>query len=484
MRRALVAALALGLAPMAAGAATPCERRGDDRADALDELLPRLQSPWLEEREAALRGLVVAASAARAEAPWRGWLRDPSPVVRHSAALLLAREPTLPAGDELRSALMAERDPKVAEALAAALSRRPEELAALSAAADRTGAAATRARVARLLRTVALDALTAKMRDGGMPGFYDGQWRHLWPLHPRMADELCAIAYDEGLHLVLRELAVMALHETRDPALEKQLAKLVLDEDKERRDAWEQWRDRSPTLMESYEHRKYELSRYVRFSLAKAGMTGPILRMIRGMEQFLAEPQQQIAIAWRGDRDNDPMWWTAEFLRALLFEIGYYYQQFDDYGSAERYYREVLGRFPESRTCENAHYNLACISAIQGKREQALDQLRRAIERGFNDRKWLLEDGDFASLRSDPKFLELVELAALGLSDDAGLGWSRRLRRFLPPGVESFFELDRARQAEVWAIARSELSAAERQRLVDEAPTEQRKFLAELVELR
>jgi len=473
------------MAPDAAGAATPCERQGDARPDVLGELLPRFQSPWLDEREAALRQLSAAATAARAEAPWREWLRDPSPVARRAAALLLARDPTLPAGEELRAALLSERDAGVAEALLAALSRRPEELAPVAAVAERTGDAAARGRVSRLLRAVALDALTQKMRDGGMPGFYDGQWSHVWKLHPRIADELRTIAHDEGLHLVLRELAVMALHETRDPALEKQLAALILDENEEREDGWDQWRDRSPTLWEDYQHRRFELSRYVRFSLAKAGMTGPILRMIHGMERFLAMPRQQQMIALRGERESDPgSWLYTEYLRGLLFEIGYYYQQFDDYETAERCYREVLGRFPESRACENAHYNLACISAIQGKREQALDHLRKAIERGFNDRKWLLEDGDFASLRADPKFLELVELASLGLADDAGLGWSRRLRRFLPPGVESFFELDPAKQAAVWSVARSELSAAERQRLLDEAPAAQRPFLAELVESR
>jgi hypothetical protein len=144
----------------------------------------------------------------------------------------------------------------------------------------------------------------------------------------------------------------------------------------------------------------------------------------------------------------------------------------------------VLGRFAESRACQNAHYNLACISAIQGKRQQALDHLRKAILRGFDDARWLEEDGDFASLRGDPEFLKLVDLAAQGGLDDTGSDWNRQLRRFLPAGCESFFDLKSAEQAEVWRVARSELSAAERRRMVAEAPPGQREFLARLIESR
>ncbi|MSR46541.1 MAG: hypothetical protein EXS13_05695 [Planctomycetes bacterium] len=449
----------------------------------LAELSARLDSPFLAERGAALKELSRRGRPDRAT--FSAWLEGADLRARRSAAALLADDAMDGTGAALSGALLVEPDARVAELLLRALALQPGELAALSAKADSSGDELLVERVARLRRAVVLDALSARMRDGRVPGFYDGQWAAIWPLDPRLPEELLAIAFDDGLHLVLRELAVMALHETRRPTLEQELAGLIHAEESELADLLEQWVEQDPTQADLERHRRFELSRYVRFALAKAGMTRPILRMIGEMEAYLAEPRQKHAIDFRGDRESGwPRYAIAEYLRALLFEVGYYYQQFDDYASAERCYRELLGRFAESRACQNAHYNLACISAIQGQREQALDHLRKAIQRGFDDSRWLLEDGDFTSLRADPEFRRLVDLSAQGVADDSGIGWNRMLRKFLPAGCESFFDLSQAKQAEVWQNARSDLSQAERRRMVEEAPSDQRDFVARLVDLR
>ncbi len=53
-------------------------------------------------------------------------------------------------------------------------------------------------------------------------------------------------------------------------------------------------------------------------------------------------------------------------------------------------------------------YNLACFQALQGKKEDALANLEKAIGAGFANAPHMLKDEDLAGLRDDPKFIELV----------------------------------------------------------------------------
>jgi len=55
-----------------------------------------------------------------------------------------------------------------------------------------------------------------------------------------------------------------------------------------------------------------------------------------------------------------------------------------------------------------ASYNLACFQALQGKKDEALASLERAIKSGFANAAHLQKDDDLASLRDNPKFAELV----------------------------------------------------------------------------
>lgn len=56
-------------------------------------------------------------------------------------------------------------------------------------------------------------------------------------------------------------------------------------------------------------------------------------------------------------------------------------------------------------------YNLACSCALTGMRSVALAALALAIDLGYKDADWMLQDEDLASLRQDPSFKELVEMA-------------------------------------------------------------------------
>ena len=55
-----------------------------------------------------------------------------------------------------------------------------------------------------------------------------------------------------------------------------------------------------------------------------------------------------------------------------------------------------------------AHYNLACSYALLKRPEQALKTLRRAVELGYRDFRYMKEDRDLDSIRHDPRFRQLL----------------------------------------------------------------------------
>ncbi len=57
-------------------------------------------------------------------------------------------------------------------------------------------------------------------------------------------------------------------------------------------------------------------------------------------------------------------------------------------------------------------YNLACLEALGGNVDEAFTWLEGSVDTGYGDPDWMLEDGDFTSLREDARFGELVEAAA------------------------------------------------------------------------
>jgi hypothetical protein len=55
-----------------------------------------------------------------------------------------------------------------------------------------------------------------------------------------------------------------------------------------------------------------------------------------------------------------------------------------------------------------AHYNLACSYALLKRPDQALRTLRRAVELGYRDFRYMREDHDLDSIRHDPRFRQLL----------------------------------------------------------------------------
>jgi len=55
-----------------------------------------------------------------------------------------------------------------------------------------------------------------------------------------------------------------------------------------------------------------------------------------------------------------------------------------------------------------AHYNLACSYSLLKKAELALKTLRKAVELGYRDFRYMREDRDLDTIRHDPRFRQLL----------------------------------------------------------------------------
>ncbi len=94
-----------------------------------------------------------------------------------------------------------------------------------------------------------------------------------------------------------------------------------------------------------------------------------------------------------------------------------------DYAGAEQYSRTAVALVPHDA---DAHYNLACAQALQGKVAEALASLERAVALGFSDVDHLNNDDDLTSLRAHERFRKILEDAATTGPDPQG-GWRYRV---------------------------------------------------------
>lgn len=53
-------------------------------------------------------------------------------------------------------------------------------------------------------------------------------------------------------------------------------------------------------------------------------------------------------------------------------------------------------------------YNVACLYALEGRRDEALACLAECVRLGFGNREWIERDPDLASLRDAPEYERLV----------------------------------------------------------------------------
>lgn len=248
----------------------------------------------------------------------------------------------------------------------------------------------------------------AIMHDGRVPGFFDGQFASLHVLDKTVYGRLVRIAWDARVHFVVRTLAIMALHEPRQPDLARYLQPLLLQPKAEVviQDDFEQLIQ--ARLVDNFSLRRLLLARvsqYARFSMAKAGVAEPIQAKIEVLTAISEEDLRTAELV--RDANDSSLYWLN---RAMdhIFEIGYHYQQLDDYANAEVAYRRIIDRVEAVYSKCWAHYNLACIRSIQGRIDEAIAELTAAFATGLRDPGWAIRDGDLAPLRNDPRFQSLI----------------------------------------------------------------------------
>jgi hypothetical protein len=71
-----------------------------------------------------------------------------------------------------------------------------------------------------------------------------------------------------------------------------------------------------------------------------------------------------------------------------------------DYDTARR----ILVKGLEQKDVPVMHYQLACVEALAGNRDRALDELKLATDASPRLREQAKTDADFASIRDDPRF--------------------------------------------------------------------------------
>lgn len=75
------------------------------------------------------------------------------------------------------------------------------------------------------------------------------------------------------------------------------------------------------------------------------------------------------------------------------------------------------------------HYNTCCARAGQGRRGEALDALAKALEAGYDDFTRIAEDADLDPLRSEPRFVQLIERVQAALAKQAREAGNRNLSK-------------------------------------------------------
>jgi len=87
-----------------------------------------------------------------------------------------------------------------------------------------------------------------------------------------------------------------------------------------------------------------------------------------------------------------------------LFDFFEHYNR-KDYEGALAACHVALEKFPENALIL---YNVACMQSMLGRGDEALDTLRGSVEKWPRFKENAQKDDDFASLRDDPRFQELV----------------------------------------------------------------------------
>jgi tetratricopeptide (TPR) repeat protein len=118
-----------------------------------------------------------------------------------------------------------------------------------------------------------------------------------------------------------------------------------------------------------------------------------------------AEPLSREALAMRRKllgREHPRVAWSLKYLGDLLMAKGDYVEAESVHEEALAMRRKLLGE--DHRHVATSFYDLACVAALQGERDVAVQYLRQAVDRGYQDAESMRSDGRLEALRGEPEF--------------------------------------------------------------------------------
>ena len=84
------------------------------------------------------------------------------------------------------------------------------------------------------------------------------------------------------------------------------------------------------------------------------------------------------------------------------------------YSDSQKLFRQVIESATKRGDVSSiapAWYDFACMAALAGRRDEALEYLGHAVDNGFGKPEWIVGDDDRKSLHGDPRFEALVAKA-------------------------------------------------------------------------
>lgn len=105
--------------------------------------------------------------------------------------------------------------------------------------------------------------------------------------------------------------------------------------------------------------------------------------------------------------------WEMPQFAKRFHEIDYYQDNKWDKNSAESlsvFEKLVRGAIAMKIEPAGWYYNLACVLSLQNRKDESLDALEQAIVAGFYKVKAASKDSDFANIRNDPRFAQLLKV--------------------------------------------------------------------------
>ncbi|MFH2001645.1 MAG: HEAT repeat domain-containing protein, partial [Planctomycetota bacterium] len=215
----------------------------------------------------------------------------PSIRVRAGAAEAMGKLKDTKAILALLAALEHEKEPLVKQRIVQALARSGSRIQSESLPPDFNDEELLRD---LFIETALKEELEKVMHFGRTPGFYDGQFNALWEISDHVFDYLIKMAVDEDYAYQDRVLAIMALHEKKEKDILTGLLPLVMDPETEMRMEWDEFINFDITERVILDNRRRNLSKYARYSLAKAGMPKYNLDKIKVMKDWLQRNRDRV----------------------------------------------------------------------------------------------------------------------------------------------------------------------------------------------